>query len=272
MKDASIAFLGGLHRSGTSPLARWIGEHPDVSAFAETGVWEDEGQHLQDVFPTAAAHGGPGRFAFDPEAHLTESSPLVSEASRARLWDAWSPHWDTSKHVLLEKSPPNLVRTRFLQAMFPTARFVVVIRHPIAVSYATRKWFRRWRRLGLRSLLEHWITAHELFLADARRLEAVALVRYEDLVADTDRELSAIFRFLGLTPFTGRPAVSRGVNDRYLSRWHVHPANVAKRASRLVLARRLEDRVRPFGYSLTAPSEIGRPSEEVARLMPAGSG
>ena len=38
-----------------------------------------------------------------------------------------------SEPVLVEKSPPNLVRTRFLQALFPDARQIVVTRHPIAV-------------------------------------------------------------------------------------------------------------------------------------------
>jgi hypothetical protein len=105
-----LVFVGGLHRSGTTPVTHWLGEHPSVSAFRDTGVSGDEGQHLQDVYRIAGAHGGPGRFAFDPEAHLTEFSPLVSAESRERLWASWCPHWDLSKPVLVEKSPPNLVR------------------------------------------------------------------------------------------------------------------------------------------------------------------
>ena len=47
---------------------------------------------------------------------------------------------DTGKEFLLEKSPPNIIRTRFLQAMFPNSYFINIKRHPIATSLATKKW------------------------------------------------------------------------------------------------------------------------------------
>ena len=78
-------FVGGLHRSGTTLLGRCMSEHPQVSGFSGTGATEDEGQHLQTVYRAANEHGGPGRFGFDPAAHLTEDSPLVSDESRRLL-------------------------------------------------------------------------------------------------------------------------------------------------------------------------------------------
>jgi hypothetical protein len=265
-----LLFIGGLHRSGTTPLARWLGEHPDVSSFEDTGVWEDEGQHLQDVYPPATRHGGPGRFGFAAAAHLTERSPLVSDESRRRLWAAWSPHWDLSRRVLLEKSPPNLVRMRFLAALFPRARFVMIVRHPIAVAYATRKWSPAWRRPGLRSLLRHWAIANERFLADAALVDNVALIRYEDLVANPPGELAKIFAFLGLDPMDRDWKVERGLNDGYLSRWAAHRASWPTRVYRGRLERSLEaleDRVRPFGYSLRAPRDFADPAPTVARYL-----
>ena len=125
-----FVFIGGLHRSGTTLLGRCLAAHPEVSGFADTGVPADEGQHLQDVYPTARTYGGPGRFGFAAEAHLTEDSPLVSEQSAESLLAAWAPHWDTARPVLVEKSPPNLIRFRFLQALFPEASFVAVVRAP----------------------------------------------------------------------------------------------------------------------------------------------
>jgi hypothetical protein len=266
-----MVFVGGLHRSGTSPVARWIAMHPAVSAFEDTGVYEDEGQHLQDVYPTAGAHGGPGRFAFDADAHLTEASALASEASRERLWASWSPHWDLSKPVLLEKSPPNLVRTRFLEALFGGARFVIVIRHPIAVATATRKWMRSSRR----RLLEHWLTAHELMLADAARVPELAIVRYEDVVGDPTAELGHVFRFLGLEPLDRDWEARPDLNERYFERWN--PGRLVDRWAREPIplkrpyVRRLESELEPraarFGYSLRAPRELARPAPEVARLL-----
>ena len=36
--------------------------------------------------------------------------------------------------MLVEKSPPNIVRMRYLQALFPRASFVMILRHPVVVA------------------------------------------------------------------------------------------------------------------------------------------
>src|SRR4051794_31204460 len=120
--EHQLLFVGGLHRSGTTPLARALSAHPEVSGFSNTGVPEDEGQHLQDVYPSAHLLGGPGRFARNSSAHLTESSGLATSESASRLWTSWAPYWDLNKRVLVEKTPSNLLMTRFLQRLFRRQR------------------------------------------------------------------------------------------------------------------------------------------------------
>ncbi len=75
--------IGGLHRRDTSILHRLLHEHTQTSGFADTGVPEDEGQHLQTVFPSARAHGDPGRFAFDRRSNLllASTSPILIRSS-----------------------------------------------------------------------------------------------------------------------------------------------------------------------------------------------
>ena len=59
MTDKSFIFLAGHHRSGTSLLHEIIKEHPLISGFSNTGVPEDEGMFLQNVYEPAKtyAHG-----------------------------------------------------------------------------------------------------------------------------------------------------------------------------------------------------------------------
>lgn len=127
MEDRQYLFLAGLHRSGTSLLHSLLREHPAISGFHDTGVPEDEGQFLQTVYAPARDFGGPGKFGFDPRAHMDEAHPLANPANAEKLRRQWGRHWELSRSILMEKSPPNLIRTRFLQALFPEARFVVIL-------------------------------------------------------------------------------------------------------------------------------------------------
>ncbi len=166
--------------------------------------------------------------------------------------------------MLLEKSPPNLVRMRFLQAMFPGSSFLVVTRHPLAVAYATKKWL----RASLHSLLRHWDVAHERCLDDAPFVERLAFVRYEDLIADPHGQLERIFRFVGLEPHDGDWEVKPSLNQAYLDRWRRGALNPAKSLHRRRLERDFEQRFAPWGYSLGAPETI-RPADApiAARLI-----
>jgi len=189
----------------------------DIPGFSNTGAPEDEGQHLQNAYRTARQHGGPGRFGFDPAAHLTESSPLATRGAAERLFREWRPHWDLDKPWLLEKSPPNLVRTRFLQALFPGARFVVLMRHPAAVALATVKMA---AGTPVPRLIEHWLACHERFEADRPHLEYALVVRYESFIAEPDALLLQVYDFLGVAPCRLQQDIDPHGNRRYLERWN----------------------------------------------------
>jgi hypothetical protein len=245
-----LVFVGGLHRSGTTPLARSLAAHPLVSGFHDTGVDEDEGQHLQTVYPPARAFGGPGRFAFAAEAHLTERSPLCTPSVGPRLFEQWRPYWDLSKPVLLEKSPPNLLAARLLQAAFPRAYFVMVVRHPAIVTLSTRKWA---RRRSLPSLIEHWFHAHRLFEGDAPHLRRLLVVKYEHMVLAPGRALAEIAGFLGLDGEIPGDGIDRGRSAGYEQHWRELAADRRRPWSRRrfsSLCRRYEPAANHYGYSL----------------------
>ncbi|CAM9329909.1 unnamed protein product [Heterosigma akashiwo] len=105
----------------------------------QTGADASEGIFIQSVFPQfgigaeisaakmAAQHNrglgvmrGLGKYAFAPEAHMTEEHHLATERHRRKLFNQFAYFWDVRRDapVLLEKSPPNMVYSRFIQKMF----------------------------------------------------------------------------------------------------------------------------------------------------------
>jgi hypothetical protein len=249
-----LVFVAGLHRSGTTPLARMMAEQPRISGLTGTGVEEDEGQHLQPVYPVAMTYGGPGRFARDRRAHLTETSPLATPANAERLIAAWSPYWDLNADLLLEKSPPNLVMGRFLQALFPGSAMIVVVRHPVVVALGTRKWA---PRTTLHRLVGHWFEAHRTFAADLPHLERVHLLRYEDLVADAAGELARIQHFLGLAEPIPHERMQAARSSGYEQAWReMASGGLPARWARARIEADFGGFAADFGYDLSDPHHL----------------
>ncbi len=251
-------FVGGLHRSGTSALYRLLATDPRISCFGATGVIEDEGQYLQGVCPTEDSFGGPGAFALDPEAHWTESSPLVA-AAKERLFAEWAPYWNLAKPILAEKTPANIIRARFLDAVFPGAAFLFLMRHPVANVLATSKWTPR----SATALIENWIATHTLLFDDLPRIGSAEVVKYEDMTRGRGGLAHALARLIGGEPAVDWSVLEPGHNRRYFAAWSAGAYHlwaprrswrtIVKRwknlAEAALIERRFERAVNRFGYS-----------------------
>lgn len=214
-KDHKFLFLCGLHRSGRSVMHRILSAHPDISGFKNTGVAEDEGELLQNVYPKSRSFGGAGKFCFAPDIYLDETSRLVNDANRVRLFAQWQPYWDVKKPFLMEKSGPNIVQTRFLQAMFPNSYFIFLVRHPVAVTLATNK-----NLLSeMHTMVEHWSLGHKAMLDDRKHLKRHILVRYEDMIARPDHCMKIVYDFLKLPAQPVKEKIMQGINREYFKLW-----------------------------------------------------
>ena len=248
-----LVFVAGVHRSGTSVLHRLLGNHPEISRMTDTGAPEDEGQHLQSVYPTARAYGGAGRFGYHRAAHLDETSGLVSRENAQRLIDAWSPHWDMGRLNVIEKSPTTIVRTRFFQALFPGSRFLVIMRHPIATTLATK----RWRpKVPFHRLLGHWFRCHEIFERDRLMLENVSVVKFEHLVQRPRQTLRDIGAFLGIDLEVNVDEVDPNTNRKYFEQWDELLSSKWKGWYYRACQARYEKSANKFGYSLREVDRI----------------
>ncbi len=212
-------FICGLHRSGTTLLEQHLSARYRVARL-RARVPENEGQFLQDVFPSEQPYGGPGHFAF--YAQMTWGPVADPEAARAageRILRTWEPWVDGEGEVLVEKSPPNLTRIPYLRSLFPGARFVVWTRDPRAVAGSTR----RWTGLGLPLLMMHWNAAYMKAIEGLK--EDCLLASYEAFCDDPEGTLRRIAGFCGLA--AREPALEvpprfariRNENDKYLAKF-----------------------------------------------------
>ncbi len=257
MDDKQLIFIGGLHRSGTSLLHKILRSHPAISGFSNTGVPEDEGQHLQTVYPTAREFGGPGSFGFAEASFMDEKHPLATSESSRRLLKDWRPYWDITKYYLLEKSPPNIVRTRFLQQIFPNSIFIILLRHPIVVAYATKKWSKN----NIPSLIEHSLRCYERFWEDMLFLNRVYVIRYEEFVLEPRQHIHRLIDWIGADPFEFQNEVRSDINDKYFQMWDSDRRSFLKKLfggfkGLFLELEKYEKRANVFGYSMQTPKKL----------------
>ncbi|WP_379921788.1 sulfotransferase family protein [Erythrobacter sp. R86502] len=203
-------FVTGLHRTGTSLLARMIASHPAVSGINHAPVPENEGCYLQGAIPHTARDGVPGEFATDPLQRMDETHPLNSWATKQRYDTELGRWFDPGGLWRIEKSPVNLTKMRLLQGLFPLSQFVVIVRHPSFMAAAVGKWSDK----SYTDLTSYGNSAYRMLLDDLTYLHSAFVLRYEDLVAQPSLYAKAITSFLDLEPGM-RPEPMRNGNADY---------------------------------------------------------
>ena len=147
---------------------------------------------------------------------------------------------DLRKQVLLEKSPPNSAKTRWLQAHFENAHFVGIMRNGYAVAEGiTRKadpkhLINSW---PIEKSAHQWVRSNEVLKQDAKHLKKFIWISYEDLAEDTAGTLNKITDFIGIENFARfeadrnwtiheRDEKVRNMNDESIAR--LTPVQIAR--------------------------------------------
>jgi len=197
-RNKTWLFLVGCYNSGTTLLAELLGQHPDIAALPT------EGHFITDQFIKDYDVGLPRMWVEREDLfRLTEQDegPDV-----IRLKKEWAMRLDCSRPVLLEKSPPNSAKVRWLQKHFENAHFVGIVRNGYAVAEGiSRKAEPHHLEQGwpIAMSARQWARSNQLLKADADALDHFMWVRYEDLTADSGKVLNAICDFVGVSAFTG---------------------------------------------------------------------
>lgn len=221
--DHPVFIVGG-SRSGTIVLLKALGEHPLIlSTPSENPFITDIGRMAHDL-----------AFASARDAHYYERTLRVGRdhifhtLKRLAFESSLGPHYGLSflarqslaqKKVLpakrrwCTKSFPGLNTARGLQALYPNARFIWILRNGLNVVHSRTK-FPEFRELDFGEHCQHWAESIRRFayLAD---LPTATVVQQEALTDDPDAVFRRIFALVDV-PYD--PA-----STRYALNNHVHP-------------------------------------------------
>jgi hypothetical protein len=266
-EQADPIFIHGiLPRSGTNFLWDLVLLHPDCGPAREPvreDLFLDHADHL--VAFADAVQG-----AWDPR--WGDFPPDVGERLQAALGDGLvSFLWADRSRRLVTKSPSVRHLGRFF-VLYPRARLLILVRDGRSVVQSSMDTFGWDFDRACRAWAEAADEVRRFQQAETARSDRWRLVRYEDLVDDTEGQLRPILDFLGLDPTRYDFEAARSLPVRGSSAFGrqgsgVHWEPVAKDAGfapkerwRVWPAERLErfdwlagDQLRSLGYTASRP-------------------
>jgi len=246
-------FLVGFPRSGTTLLDQFLDAHGDIQVIEELPV-------LLPLRNEVQADGG------YPEGLADLSVEKINELRALYLSQLEEAGFDPQATTVINKLPLNLIHVGLLARIFPEARLILALRHPVdAVLSCFMQDFQLNASMAYFLTLKDSAALYEAVMSlwgqyrDMLSLN-VAEVRYEDLIADPKAALADTLSLLELsweegqgdhvahahargsirTPSYGQ--VTQPLYDRAADRWRRYETHLEGVLPRLVPF------VRDFGY------------------------
>lgn len=183
-------FLSGCNRGGTTILSLLLASHPEVRNIGRSQF--NEGQYIwRQKWPDWSRH----RWALPPwRWYLRRDERHATQANLGFFRTAFSDAMPEPGR-LLEKTPANALRIPFINALYPNAYFVHIIRDGRDTTASLMA-----RKVAPVYAPHQWVQAHRVALADLERIpeERKRIVRYEELLEAPEETLRHLCRGCGL--------------------------------------------------------------------------
>ncbi len=197
----NLIFIISQPRSGSTLLQRVLAGNPDVQTSAETWlmlhpVYGKKSNKMKTEFNSSWAQGAVEEFLD----HYTDGREVYDDAIRAWAEVIYKNALkQNNKKFFLDKTPRYFFIIRDLYELFPRAKFVFLIRNPLAVLASELKTYVKgdWPVLGL--FAPDLIDAPQLILDGIDLLgENAITIRYEEFVSDPEANISLLCQKLGI--------------------------------------------------------------------------
>lgn len=144
----------------------------------------------------------------DQVSFLPEEGQFIAEVKDCMRQDPWHPekvmpwqeikavwhrYWDKDKRYLLEKSPPNIIRAKEIQAHFQPAYFIINVRDPYAYCEGLMR-----RRTGWdeKRAADFCILCLKTQIENLKTLGNTISITYEQLCDNSEEAFNTIEQFL----------------------------------------------------------------------------
>jgi hypothetical protein len=137
--------------------------------------------------------------------------------------------YDLQSIVLIEKTPFHFTAMEEIVKLYPKARFIGIIRHPVAVITSRKKNIIQDKNLAIKKLATQWnrmISLCENF--QEKKQEQIYLLKYEDLVQNVSRKMSELSRFLNIKYNPDLLEKYKDVTDGVILPWETWKRSVSK--------------------------------------------
>lgn len=193
-------FILGCNNSGTSLLQHLLRLHPQIDHLPGEGqshllktrdIEKVTGVNHNRVFTEVLEYMNPPRA-------LKRNNPNIDELASPRfLRNAWlrSRKGNNGKYLMV-KSPPDMVRSLWLQQHFDTPHFIGIVRN----GYSTVESIMHSGKSPERAAT-HWNLANKIMMRDSKKLRYFHLIKYEDLVESPQKILRELEDFLEIDHF-----------------------------------------------------------------------